>query len=500
MPVNFNQFQGIKPSAIIGQLPESQPQQSGGGDDLSELFGGLGKLLGGFNKPSEGSIVGQGVNPDYRVNHSLPPVQFDSNSSNQPLNGISGQMLNRPSLASSPITQISMNNRGLMPQNPGNSNNLNDLYKRPAFQTALTAQQEAFKNGITKSPIMTVVDYSIPSNQPRMWVIDTKENKILMNTYVAHGSGSGKGINATQFSNDPNSHASSLGTYLTDHTYEGKHGTSLRVRGLEPGVNDNAFARAVVVHGGNYVGADKAGNSWGCFTVPNQDVPKLIGLTKDGTIIHAYAPDKQALMGFGRQLSPRGQVSLSQQFTPTKNANPELQHTLNGISHVETGMEKDPYSSIGKVTKSGDRAYGKYQIMGSNIPKWSRTATGTPLTPQQFLSDPQAQERIAAYIINDYLNQGYSPQDAASMWFTGRPTGKVKGTAKDAYGTTNNQYQKKFNKGYLNSKGQKLSYNSIHPQQSINYPNTAGKQPPQIPKEIMEEIIRQLDAGKSYEG
>lgn len=133
-----------------------------------------------------------------------------------------------------------------------------------------------------------------------------------------------------------------------------------------------------------------------------------------------------------------------------KNAHPELEATMAGIDGVESAGSKNPYGLISKASKNGDRAYGKHQIMGANIPSWSTEVLGHPLTPQQFLASPEAQDKIAAYKINQYLAQGHSPQDAASLWFTGRSLKQLGGKdPRDAYGTSNSAYQKKFNKGYL---------------------------------------------------
>lgn len=449
-------------TGVIANLPAAP--QSNQEDGIGGLFQGLKSLIG--------SKTTQSAQP---VNNQQPTMQSN------PSSGLASMVGNQPNQFT-PAAQVA-----------GSGAGLNDLYNRPAFKTALQAQQEAFKSGVTKSPIMTVVDYSIPSDQPRLWVVDTKDNKVLMNTYVAHGSGSGKGTIPTSFSNQEGSHSSSLGTYLTGNTYQGKHGESLRVQGLEKGVNDQAFQRAVVVHGANYVGKDKSGTSWGCFAVPGTDAPKLIGLTKGGSIVHAYAPDKQSINNFSQSLSSKGATELHQAIGGfgLKNANPDLTHTMEGISGVESGGD---YGVISKASRNGDRAYGKYQVMGRNVPAWTQEALGTPMTSKQFVSDPQAQEKVAAFKINQYLQQGYSPQDAASMWFTGRPLNKAGMNVKDAYGTTNAQYQKKFNKGYLKSKVGTQALNTI--QQPIQKEvNPTDINYPTVDPEIYQQVIRGLDKG-----
>jgi hypothetical protein len=125
---------------------------------------------------------------------------------------------------------------------------------------------------------------------------------------------------------------------------------------------------------------------------------------------------------------------------------PQLNRTMQGIDHVESGGAQNPYSLIGKDTGKGDHAYGKHQILGSNIGPWTKEALGKSMTPQEFLASPEAQDKTAAYIQNKYLNAGHSPQDVASIWFTGKPLAKA-GNVHDSYGTTNSQYIKKFNEG-----------------------------------------------------
>jgi hypothetical protein len=111
------------------------------------------------------------------------------------------------------------------------------------------------------------------------------------------------------------------------------------------------------------------------------------------------------------------------------------------ISSVESGGK---YSALGPVTASGDRAYGKYQVMGANIPSWTKDATGQELTPRQFLANPSAQDTVFAHRFGQYVQQTGNPQDAASMWFTGKPLAQGAG-AKDQLGTSGQAYVDKFN-------------------------------------------------------
>jgi hypothetical protein len=102
-------------------------------------------------------------------------------------------------------------------------------------------------------------------------------------------------------------------------------------------------------------------------------------------------------------------------------AGDQLSRLEAGVAKVETGGEKNPYSAKGPVTKSGDRAYGKYQVMGENIPSWTKEVLGREMTPQEFLADPDAQEKVARAKLGGYLQKYGDAPDAASMWFTGKP-------------------------------------------------------------------------------
>ena len=157
------------------------------------------------------------------------------------------------------------------------------------------------KGSLKNSNILTICDFTKPSSAKRMYIIDLSNYKVLMNTYVAHGKNSG-GQYARSFSNKVKSLASSLGFFVTRNIYVGKHGLSLRLDGLEPGFNDNARKRAVVVHGAGYIGDNQMhsqfmGRSFGCPAVPKEDAPKIIDLIKDGTCLFIYHPSANYLHG-----------------------------------------------------------------------------------------------------------------------------------------------------------------------------------------------------------
>jgi hypothetical protein len=143
--------------------------------------------------------------------------------------------------------------------------------------------------------IVTLIDFSLPSYKKRLWTLNLETGDILLNTFVAHGRNSGNET-AEKFSNTPESYQSSLGFYLTDQPYSGKHGQSLRLKGLEKNLNDKAFERAIVIHGADYVSESfiekhgRLGRSHGCPAIPEDLTTTFINKTKDGSLIFIYHP------------------------------------------------------------------------------------------------------------------------------------------------------------------------------------------------------------------
>lgn len=168
------------------------------------------------------------------------------------------------------------------------------------WDLAVKAYHKATEKGYIKQKVMTIIDYSMPSSKKRMWVVDMYSKKVLYHTLVAHGKHTG-GLFATRFSDSPGSRASSLGLFVTENTYIGSKGYSLRLRGLEPGFNDKAHSRAIVVHGAWYATANFAaqhgrlGLSWGCPAVSPTLARPIINDIKGGTLLFAYYPDDRWL-------------------------------------------------------------------------------------------------------------------------------------------------------------------------------------------------------------
>ena len=169
------------------------------------------------------------------------------------------------------------------------------------LQLALNAATCAENRGLVKRrDLLTVIDYSLPSSEPRLFIFNMITHKLLFRELVAHGKNSG-GDRASFFSNSSSSLASSLGLYVTADTYVGKNGYSLRLKGLEEGINDMAWDRAIVMHGAYYVSREaikalgRLGRSWGCPAVRAEIADKIINTVRGGSPIFAYYPDKNWL-------------------------------------------------------------------------------------------------------------------------------------------------------------------------------------------------------------
>lgn len=172
--------------------------------------------------------------------------------------------------------------------------------KPEVLKLALKAYEHAREEGLDKQGLITIIDYSLPSYTKRLWVIDVGQKKVLFNTLVAHGQGSG-GVSPTVFSNKSKSLASSIGVFLTANPYQGHFGLAMRLKGLEKGFNDHAFARAIVMHSAWYVSEDfnkkygHIGRSWGCLALDETVTKPVIKTIKNGTLLFAYYPDPKWL-------------------------------------------------------------------------------------------------------------------------------------------------------------------------------------------------------------
>jgi hypothetical protein len=165
---------------------------------------------------------------------------------------------------------------------------------------ALHAYHCAQSRGEVSKPTLALIDYSLPSTEKRLWLIDTDSGRVLQQELVAHGRGSGE-LFAEQFSNEPSSYQSSLGFFIAKDAYFGKHGLSLRLQGLEPGFNDQADARAIVMHGASYVSQahvarwGRLGRSLGCPALDPDVTASVIERLRGGAAVFVYGADPDFL-------------------------------------------------------------------------------------------------------------------------------------------------------------------------------------------------------------
>ncbi|MCT1524328.1 murein L,D-transpeptidase catalytic domain-containing protein [Sphingobacterium hotanense] len=174
---------------------------------------------------------------------------------------------------------------------------LSKILKWEAFEQAM---QGYGKLSPKNKDIITIIDFTLPSTDKRMYVIDLKNKKLLYHNIVSHGRNSGEKF-ATAFSNRHGSYQSSLGFYTTEGTYQGGNGYSLRLNGLEKGINDQALARAIVIHGADYCSENvirstgRLGRSYGCPALPRELNKPIINTIKNGSLMFIYAGNKDYL-------------------------------------------------------------------------------------------------------------------------------------------------------------------------------------------------------------
>lgn len=163
------------------------------------------------------------------------------------------------------------------------------------FEKALTGYYNMrHNNKVSDKPYITIVDFTKSSNEKRLWVVDVEKKELLFNTYVSHGRNSGNEF-AESFSNENKSFMSSIGFYVTDETYYGKHGLSLKLDGLDEGFNTNARERCIVIHGAEYATeefiaqAGRLGRSLGCPAIPMEEHEDVINAVQGGTAMYVHA-------------------------------------------------------------------------------------------------------------------------------------------------------------------------------------------------------------------
>jgi len=172
---------------------------------------------------------------------------------------------------------------------------LSEIVHFKAFEQAMQGLE---KINTKNKNIITIIDFTLPSTEKRMVVLDLEKKQVLFHTIVSHGRNSGEKY-ATSFSNKHGSYQSSLGFYLTENTYFGANGYSLRLEGLEKGINDQAKPRAVVIHGADYCSEEvikstgRLGRSYGCPALPREINEAVIDTIKNGSLLYIYANNKE---------------------------------------------------------------------------------------------------------------------------------------------------------------------------------------------------------------
>jgi len=202
---------------------------------------------------------------------------------------------------SSILKELSFENHFIELVNSNSGNSIIRIPDREVLSYGIKGYIKLKEEGkITTGKPLTVIDFSLPSSEKRMWIIDMENGLILHHGLVSHGRNSGE-LLAQKFSNVSSSFMSSLGFYLTGETYQGKHGYSLRLDGLEKGFNDKARERAIVIHGADYAQENfvrqtgRLGRSLGCPALPNEFADEVIDLIKEKSLLFIYGKDKEYL-------------------------------------------------------------------------------------------------------------------------------------------------------------------------------------------------------------
>ena len=197
---------------------------------------------------------------------------------------------------------------------------------KEVLQSALKATQCAVASGIEAPERLAVIDFSLPSDQKRLWVFDLDTRSLLLKELVAHGKNSGNRV-SQNFSNKLGSHQSSIGLFQANETYRGKHGYSLRLDGLEPGINDRARDRAIVIHGADYVDPrwieahGRIGRSHGCPAVSRKIIRQVVDNLKEGQLLFTYYPDNNWLQSSSYlNCQQNATASLSETTDPGDNS------------------------------------------------------------------------------------------------------------------------------------------------------------------------------------
>lgn len=244
----------------------------------------------------------------------------------------------------------------------------------PVVLKVISSIECANAYNVQHNSILSVIDYSKPSNEKRMWVFDLDDKKLLFNTYVSHGIKSGA-LKTDYFSNKNDSKASSLGVYKTQGVYYGREGLSLKLEGLERGFNDNAFNRAIVMHGGWYMDENfikkygRAGRSWGCPALPLDLAVPILNTIKDSSWFVVYYPEdkwlKQSKFLNCQSISP---LNRNVSFEGDKVLNPDINQPREPILFADLKVKNKQEAQGAVLAMEASR----YQDAFQTIPPLAR--------------------------------------------------------------------------------------------------------------------------------
>jgi hypothetical protein len=276
----------------------------------------------------------------------------------------------------------------------------NHKIKFEAFQTGFYGYLNMVEAGkISYGATLSICDFTLSSNEKRMWVIDLKSKKVLFNSLVAHGMGTGEEY-AVNFSNMNESHQSSLGFYTTAETYEGNNGYSLKLNGVDGAFNNNAYDRAIVIHGADYVsedfieGNERLGRSHGCPALPRDLAPKIIDRIKGGDCLFIYSASKQYLQNsywLKNNINHLPQEADMMDLNLPKKSNPRYVEEIKSSEIVTTSTT----SSVKPMSKSESK------VIDKNL-------DNKELIIYKSIADIPKDRKITFVIINENIKTGVS--------------------------------------------------------------------------------------------
>jgi hypothetical protein len=236
------------------------------------------------------------------------------------------------------------------------------LPRRAVLDGAIAAYQRVQRAGLLHTPLLTVIDYSLPSTERRLWVLDPARLRVFFHEFVAHGRGSATEETpeiASTFGNEPESRRSSLGTYLTGASYVGMHGYSLELLGLDAGVNDRAYERRIVMHPADYVSAayraekeGRVGRSWGCPALDPAVATPIIDRIQAGSVLYVAGPEPVPAAPLVQTASAR---SFVERMTSAQRRPSSVRHAAAGKRTVRVAAKRTAGAGGKRTVRAGGK-------------------------------------------------------------------------------------------------------------------------------------------------